>query len=290
MYNPLFSILIANYNGRKFLRECIASVLKQTYSNWEIVLVDDGSTDNSLEILDIYANDKRIKIFRRIENKGCTFTKAECLQYAKGEICGFLDSDDMIAPNAIEKMVDAHKDDAVSIVSSRYIMINEEGTIIGKNRLLQFDGKSYLELGDYSQEHFVSFKKSSYDSSKGLNEMHVLGDDQELYLLLEEVGKWNVLDEFLYYYRINNTSISKTKPYECYFWNMMVRYEACVRRKLNPAIVLRDYLNIIEEYAKNEVYKKEFEIRSSKSYKLGHLLLKPFMKLKKYIRNNRLSK
>lgn len=279
---PLFSVLIANYNGGRFLRECIDSVLKQTYTNWEIILVDDGSSDNSQSIYNAFAHDERIKIFKRNENQGCTYTKAECIKYAKGNLCGFLDSDDILAPHALEYMVKAHINPLVSIVSSRYKIINEHGDVIGENRLLDLRNKSYLETRDYSPEHFVSFKKSAYDMTKGLDIIHKLGDDQELYLLLEEVGEWIVLDKMLYYYRINNTSVSKIKTFECYFWNIIVRYEACVRRGINPdRFALQDYRDALEEYANHQALERENQIRSSKAYRLGKMLLRPFKWLRK---------
>ena len=215
----LFSVLIANYNGEKYLRECLNSVVSQSYSNWECIIVDDGSIDHSKNIIEEFVSDNRIKVFYRSKNKGATYTKKECIEYAQGDICGYLDSDDMLAPYAIEAMIQAHEDKNVSIVSSRYYKINENGDIIGSNRLLKLprEGGGYLEGRDYTPEHFVAFKKKAYTQTKGLDINHKIGDDQELYLLLEEVGRWVVLDKYLYYYRVHSQSISKTKTFECYY-------------------------------------------------------------------------
>ena len=106
--------------------------------------------------------------------------------------------------------------------------------------------------------------------------------DQELYLLLEEVGEWVVLDEMLYYYRINSNSVSRFKTFECYFWNIIVRYEACVRRGINPdRFALQDYMDTLEEYANYQALERENQIRSSKAYRLGKILLRPFKWLRK---------
>ena len=77
-YHPLFSVLIANYNNGKYLMEAIESVRQQTYTNWEIILVDDASTDNSKDIYRELENDSRIHIFYNEQNKGCGYTKRRC--------------------------------------------------------------------------------------------------------------------------------------------------------------------------------------------------------------------
>ena len=91
MSDALFSILIANYNNGRYLQEAIDSVLAQTYTNWEIVLVDDKSTDQSFEIYEKYKDDYRFRFFYNDQNMGCGYTKRRCVSMAKGDLCGFLD-------------------------------------------------------------------------------------------------------------------------------------------------------------------------------------------------------
>ncbi len=117
---PLFSVLIANYNNADYLAQALDSVLNQTYTNWECLIIDDASTDYSKEIYDKYLVDNRIRVLYNAENKGCTYTKWRCIEESTGELCGFLDADDVLLPAALEVMVEAHKNNEVSIVSSRY--------------------------------------------------------------------------------------------------------------------------------------------------------------------------
>ena len=91
---PLFSVLIANHNHGDYLMDALESVKAQTYTCWEIVIVDDDSTDNSLELYNELEKDPRIRVFRNNENRGCGYTKRRCLEMAQGELCGFLDADD----------------------------------------------------------------------------------------------------------------------------------------------------------------------------------------------------
>ena len=117
--------------------------------------------------------------------------------------------------------------------------------------------------------------------TKGLDVTHKYGDDQELYLLLEEVGKWLVLDKELYNYRIISNSVSRQKTFECYFWNMIVRYEACIRRGIDPKLyAYLDYEESLNKFAEIVSHMKEIEIRNSLPYKLGSLLLLPIKKIK----------
>ena len=114
---PLFSVLIANYNNGKYLMDAIESVRKQTYTNWEIILVDDSSTDNSHELYKELDQDERIHIFLNDQNRGCGYTKRRCAELANGEICGFFDPDDALLSEALEVMVGTHgKHPAASMI------------------------------------------------------------------------------------------------------------------------------------------------------------------------------
>jgi glycosyltransferase involved in cell wall biosynthesis len=106
---PLFSVLIANFNNVKTIDNAIDSVFQQTFKNWEIVIVDDGSTDNSCDIYKKYEQDSRFKIFYNKKNRGCGYTKSQCVELAEGDLCGFLDADDALSKNALEIMVNLHK-------------------------------------------------------------------------------------------------------------------------------------------------------------------------------------
>ena len=129
--SPLFSVLIANYNNGKYLMDAIESVYAQTYTNWEIILVDDASTDNSKELYKELANDSRIHIFYNDENRGCGYTKRRCAELANGELCGFLDPDDMLTNEAIEYMVNTHLlDDSLSMAYSSLALIDSQKNVI----------------------------------------------------------------------------------------------------------------------------------------------------------------
>lgn len=107
MNNPLITVIIPIYNVEKYLRECLDSVLAQTYTNLEILLVDDGSTDGSGAICDEYAGkDSRIRVIHQ-ENGGLSAARNTGLDAARGEYVSFVDSDDVVGPHFIEVLYDA---------------------------------------------------------------------------------------------------------------------------------------------------------------------------------------
>jgi len=126
---PLVSVIIPVYNVENFLRKCLNAVFTQTFKNWECIVIDDGSTDNSGKICDEYANkDDRIKVLR-IENSGPAIARNCGLDIAKGEYIYFLDSDDFIEPNTFEKVI-TEMDKGYDMVSFNYIREDSDGNII----------------------------------------------------------------------------------------------------------------------------------------------------------------
>ena len=162
----LFSVLIANYNNGRYLQEAIDSVLEQTYTSWEIVIVDDKSTDNSFEIYEKYRDDKRFRFYYNEKNEGCGYTKRRCAELAKGELCGFLDPDDALMPTALEVMVKAHAEHPeCSLIYStcyRYSGDRNEDMPIWDYIGEIPEESDFLIYKKKIVSHFVSFKKDAY--------------------------------------------------------------------------------------------------------------------------------
>ncbi len=101
-----FSILIANYNNGKYIRQCFDSILAQTWKDWEVIIVDDGSTDDSVEVIEnLIKDDSRFKLFASERNLGCGSAKRRCAELATGTICGYLDPDDALTPDALDQSI-----------------------------------------------------------------------------------------------------------------------------------------------------------------------------------------
>lgn len=283
---PLFSILIANYNNAQYLLDAVESVLRQTYAHWEIVIVDDGSTDNSLEIYELLKKDERIRVFSNERNMGCAWTKHQCVLHAQGKYCGYLDPDDELLPNAIEVTVAIlDKEPDVVLTMSRYYRCDIHMNILSESRLLELaDGENYFEHHDYQPEVFAGFRKNAYIKSGGLNTSYQAAVDQDLYFKLDEQGKIKVINEFTYKYRKNPKALT-SDPLWCEYWNIVARHDACVRRGLPvKEYAYGDFKHEIAWQADCVVTEK---IRTSKQYKIGAWILHPIESLKQLVKKRK---
>lgn len=231
--NPLFSILIANYNNGPYLQEAIDSVLAQTYANWEVILVDDKSTDESAAIYGKYAADSRFKVYYNEVNRGCGYTKRRCAELATGELCGFLDPDDALLPEALETMVRAHAGhpECSLIYSTCY---RYSGDRTAEMPVWDFIGpipedSDFLIYRKKLVSHFVSFKRAAYLRTGGIDPTLEAAVDRDLYYNLEEQGALLHIPKPLYLYRINNAnsiSIGSSQADKKAYYN-------CIKSELN---------------------------------------------------------
>lgn len=284
--NPLFSVLIANYNNGPYLMEAIESVRQQTYTNWEIILVDDGSTDNSKELYKQLEKDTRIHIFYNEKNMGCGYTKRRCAELANGELCGFLDPDDALEKTALETMVSAHLERPNhSLIYSQFFYTDNNLNIleISQHQRDIPDNTSFLHLHRSGAiSHFATFKKHYYDQTEGICPSQMRAVDINLYLLLEEIGKTAFIPKPLYYYRTEtgkNISLDSNAD-KALFWDLIARINACNRRKLNlEKTILPMYFNILNEH---ECIGMD-STRNTHTYKIGRILLSPIKAIRSSI-------
>lgn len=235
----LFSILIANYNNGQYFKNCYDSIISQTYIDWEVIIVDDGSTDNSIEIIEqLISNNSKFKLYQNEKNYGCGYTKRKSIDLANGEICGFLDPDDMLEPNALEEMVLAHKQNPyASLIYSNNILLNEDLSknfqpAEKKNQVQNGDLKFINSNGEIG--HFSTFKRKMYSNTSGISAYLKRAVDQDLYLKLYEQGYVVFLDKFLYKYRIHNKGISTLENKKlARYWYWVVIMETSKRRSID---------------------------------------------------------
>lgn len=272
--NPLFSILVANHNDGRIINDALASVAKQTYRNIEIIIVDDGSTDDSKIILQELEKAENVHVFYNDENHGCGFTKRKCIENANGEICGFLDADDALTADAVETMVNEHlSHPTTALVYSRYHMCDNRLTpqYVSNHQCKIPEGRTFLDYKRGAISHFVTFKKRFYDMTEGMNPNLRAAEDLDLYFKLEEVGDTLFVDKPLYFYRSNtgkNTTLGNNALRAAH-WEIIAKTDAFRRRSIN---LDKDGIPLIEEITESiSDYKKN----CSHEYKLGNCLLHP---------------
>lgn len=125
----LVSIITPSYNSALYIEETIKSVLAQTYQNWEMLIIDDCSTDNTCEIVKKFiSTDNRIKLHRLTENSGAAIARNKALELSKGRFIAYLDADDLWYPKKLERQVTFMKKDNYGFSCTSYEVIAEDGT------------------------------------------------------------------------------------------------------------------------------------------------------------------
>lgn len=215
----LVSIIMPSYNSARFIKQSIETVLSQTYDNWELLIQDDCSTDNTIDVIRAYAaKDERIKYDVNPKNSGAAITRNNAIARSKGAWLAYLDSDDLWVPNKLEKQLLFMEEKQCSACFSRYEHIDTEGKSLGvqakvkKNvshtDLLFHDWFGCLTL-IYKQD--LNHKIYGADVSKA--------NDYALFLeVMKTIDFAAGLDECLAMYRIRKGSVSrnkikKAKPY-----------------------------------------------------------------------------
>lgn len=275
------SILIPAYNHAQFIRACLDSVVQQTYQDWEAIVIDDGSSDETPSIIQEYAKkDKRIQ-FKRQENAGVVITCKRALDIAKGKYANFLASDDKFTKQRLERLVpvlDAQP--STCLVCSDVYGMNADGKINQKLMLPQFkmfiqknNGKVFAGLLEQNFIYSVAtlFRRSIATEVGGIDETIPFLEDWSLWLRMTENHTIEYIDEPLACYRQHNQNATKNvqRTYEAMrkTFHQYVRRLSFTQRLLVTARVLARYN--FEEGSQYEI--TQDRISAKKSYFLAML-------------------
>ncbi|MGS2738798.1 glycosyltransferase family 2 protein [Sinomicrobium sp. M5D2P17] len=211
MIDSKVSIITPVYNSAKYMKKCIDSVLNQTYSNFEHILVDDCSTDNSVAIIEEYFSmDRRIKLIKLSENEGAGIARNTAIEMAKGRFIAFLDSDDVWDSEKLEKQITFMIKNNCPFTFTSYGLINENGKPLKKT----VKAKSFVsyKLALYSNP--IGCLTAIYDTAfYGKRYMPDIRKRQDYALWLSLLKESNGigLQESLAFYRVRLNSISSNK-------------------------------------------------------------------------------
>ena len=209
MIDGLVSIIMPSWNTGKFIGESIQSVLNQTYKKWELIIVDDCSTDNTDEVVASF-NDKRIRYFKNDKNSGAALTRNRAIREAEGEWIAFLDSDDLWAAQKLEKQISFMKKNNYVFSYHDFVKIDEKSNALN----VYVSGPDVVtkrKMYNYGYPGCLTFMYSA--KNMGLIQIKDIKKNNDYAILLKLCKKANcyLLPENLAQYRIRKKSISHDK-------------------------------------------------------------------------------
>lgn len=227
--SDLVSICIPAYNNEKDIKQTILSLLKQTYKNIEIVVVDDASTDSTAALVESL-KDERIHLYRNEKNLGMAGNWNHCVELSRGEYVKLICADDRLVPESIEVEIKAMKEDPDIVMTiNDSIMINRDGKKLGvfgrypKKGIL--DGRSLARKSMIYNNYFgmpsaVMFRKHIFEQAGGFDPAFRYILDFDLWMSMAPLGKVAVLKEKLNYFMLredSNTGKVMTKEKKVYY-------------------------------------------------------------------------
>jgi len=207
--SPAVTIVITCYNYGHYLEGCLESVFSQTYQSFEIIVVDDGSTDNTTAIMSKYKNIKNINYIRQ-KNGGQANAKNRGIKESSGEFIAFLDADDLWREDKLEKQIPLFQDSSVGVVFSRSLFIDENGQKLEHQQLGKYlQPRSGWVSNDLYVDNFVPFSSSIIRREclavfSGFDESLEMGIDWDLWLRISTKYQFDFIDEPLLKYRVGH--------------------------------------------------------------------------------------
>ena len=212
MTKPI-TVLMPVYNAEKYLREAIESILNQTFQNFEFLIINDGSTDKSLEIIKEY-KDNRIKIINNEKNLGIVKTLNKSIELASGKYIARIDADDLSLPERFEKQVEfLEKNPDVVLVGTAFNIIDGNNKIIQKKNpptSHQEIKKSLIRVNPFCHSS-IMFRKEICQQIGSYDENWQDVEDYELYFRIAKRFKMANLDQILVSWRVSPSSICFTR-------------------------------------------------------------------------------
>lgn len=211
MNNPRISVIIPCYNSEKFIKETMDSVLSQTYRDFEVIVIDDGSKDKTREIIQSF-DDERIKYYYK-KNGGMADARNEGIKLAKGEHIAFLDHDDIWFSDKLElQLSEIEKSECIGIVYSGYIEINDKHIILRESRPLRKGMilKNLLIEGNIvGTPSCVIVRKRVLDKVGVFNPSLSISADWDLWIRIAKFYQVSFVDKVLLKYRVHENSAHK---------------------------------------------------------------------------------
>jgi len=227
--NEVISVIIPVYNVAQYLPQCLESVISQNYDKLEIILVDDGSTDQSGKICDLYAEQDKSIIVVHQSNGGSAAAKNHALEIASGMYLAFLDADDYLEPNSYSRMISYMNHYAADVVQGNFRYVYTNGTEEKKPlfQFKEFDTEEYLK--EYTTDWTCAllwdklYKRSLF-TNIFFEEGHVVDDEFFTYQGIMNAKKIIQVSDFVYNYRKRKSSVTSIEAYQSRIINDKLSY------------------------------------------------------------------
>jgi glycosyltransferase involved in cell wall biosynthesis len=258
---PLVSVVMSVYNGSEWLDQAIQSIVHQTYTNWEFIIVDDGSDAPAKQILNKYKSDPRFTIITNSERKGLTKNLNLAIEKTSGEYIARMDADDISLPGRFQKQVDylnQHK--YVSVISGFIIFMDENGSLTGpwpddRKNVSWSQINSALPSGCCLAHPSVMIRKEIFQTYH-YNELQTHSQDWDLWLQLAADNKIiEKIPEVILHYRVHTRSVTATSLKKSAFLKKHEMY--------------KNYLKLVSSSGKNN----GFNLRVRKAFLFNRLKL-----------------
>ncbi|MCX2680677.1 glycosyltransferase family 2 protein [Galbibacter sp. EGI 63066] len=227
--NPLVSIVVPNYNGKKYLKQCIDSVINQSYNNWELIICDDNSTDDSKEIIHSYQDKRIVPPIMLKQNQGAAVTRNMAIERAKGSFIAFLDNDDYWSPTKLEEQLKFMIENKYLFTYTNYIQFSEH-----KKRYVKCVNR--VTKSKLLKNNYILTSTVMYNAQK-LGKIYMANirkrQDWSLFINIIEKSKYAYnLNKDLTYYRKHKDSISAKKlgliKYNFNFYHNVLGYNKII--------------------------------------------------------------
>lgn len=235
----MVSVITPMYNSYRFIRDTIESVINQTYENWEMIIVDDSSSDGSIQVVEDYSKvDERIRLFVNEVNLGAAVTRNKAIKLSKGKYIAFLDADDLWLPNKLDKQIAFMKVNGYSFSFTGYSLIDEKGGVIEKNNIMPSEVNYFKTITNNKIGCLtVIFDKTNFEDYMMPN----IRKRQDLGLWLKLLRQCEIaycIQENLALYRIRKGSISSNKL-------KLVKYHWELYRKIEKHSIVKSLYFVI---------------------------------------------
>lgn len=233
MKQPLVSIITPIHNGEKTVKETIESVLSQSYKNFEMIIVDDVSSDNSVNIIKEYqANDKRIKLFQLEKQGGASIARNYALKQAKGKYIAFLDCDDLWYPEKLDKQINYMENNNIDFCYNDYEYIDEKSVKMNKYRKCPKKVSYFRMLLGCSVGCLTVVYNKEKAGNINISQIKKRNDYALWCLVLKKLRKGYKYNDILAMYRKSGNSLSSGRKAK------LLKYHYAMHRNVNNFGVL----------------------------------------------------